>query len=256
MKFMDQLEGELQELRKYYDREALTRDKAFLAEPVLFYEQHSRQRRVSRMLEPCDVLLDLGCGNLRDLHLYAAKAKQIVGVDSSLQMLKEGLKKAESIKHRVDVVLADATQLPFRENCFDLVLCSEAIEHIPRWQEALRMVHLVLKDNGKLILTTPNLLSLYGLQKPIVERVAGGVVPYDNWKTWAKLRDALSGGFVIEEVYGACILPGHISHLFSKLVRYIMVDLLKIEERLCAAFPWRYLMYMLSLKARKLRKEK
>jgi demethylmenaquinone methyltransferase/2-methoxy-6-polyprenyl-1,4-benzoquinol methylase len=253
---MDQLEGELQELRNYYSKEALTRDKAFLAEPVLFYEQHTRQRIVSKMLERCDLLMDLGCGNFRDLHLYAAKAKQIVGVDFSPQMLKEGLKKAASIKHRVDVVVADATQLPFRECCFDLVLCSEAIEHIPRWQEALRMVHRVLKDNGKLILTTPNLLSLYGLQKPIVERVAGGVVPYDSWKTWSELRDALNDGFVIEETYGACILPGHISHFFSKLVRYMIVYLLRIEERLCAAFPWRYLMYMLSLKARKLQKEK
>lgn len=52
-------------------------------------------------------------------------------------------------------VQADVHRLPFRDETFDLVLCTEVLEHLHAPDSALREMHRVLKPRGKLILTTP-----------------------------------------------------------------------------------------------------
>jgi SAM-dependent methyltransferase len=49
---------------------------------------------------------------------------------------------------------------PFEDDHFDYVLCSEAIEHLPNQLHMLGECARVLRPGGKLLLTTPNLLSL------------------------------------------------------------------------------------------------
>lgn len=39
---------------------------------------------------------------------------------------------------------------------YDAIVMIEVIEHIPRWQEALKRVHDLLVDSGVLIISTPN----------------------------------------------------------------------------------------------------
>lgn len=52
-------------------------------------------------------------------------------------------------------IQADAYRLPFRDETFDTVLCTEVLEHTHSPQLALSEVHRVLKPGGKLLLTTP-----------------------------------------------------------------------------------------------------
>ncbi len=51
-------------------------------------------------------------------------------------------------------------RLPFESATFDIVLCVEGIEHVKNRHEMLDEFRRVLKPGGRLILTTPNLLSL------------------------------------------------------------------------------------------------
>ena len=50
--------------------------------------------------------------------------------------------------------------LPFPAESFDLVVCVEGIEHIENPHHLIREVRRVLKSDGKVVLTTPNVLSL------------------------------------------------------------------------------------------------
>ena len=52
--------------------------------------------------------------------------------------------------------------LPFADNFFDVVTCTEVIEHIENPRHLLREIHRVLKTKGRVIISTPNSLSLRG----------------------------------------------------------------------------------------------
>ncbi len=68
---------------------------------------------------------------------------------------------------RPDVV-ADVRWLPFRDRAFDTVVMTDVIEHIPVNNEliALKQIRRVLRNNGRLILSTPNHNPLYVLLDP------------------------------------------------------------------------------------------
>lgn len=110
-------------------------------------------------------VLDVGCG--RGLLLIGAakrlKKGKAIGVDVwSAQDLSNNRAdatianaKAEGVADRVKVETADARQLPFGANSFDIVLSSLAIHNIPHSQErakALREIARVLKPGGRVLI--------------------------------------------------------------------------------------------------------
>ncbi|MFA6064103.1 MAG: class I SAM-dependent methyltransferase [Gallionella sp.] len=52
-------------------------------------------------------------------------------------------------------VIASADRLPFRDDQFDCVLCTEVLEHVPDPVRVLEEFNRVLKPGGKVVLTTP-----------------------------------------------------------------------------------------------------
>lgn len=55
----------------------------------------------------------------------------------------------------LSLVIDDITMSYFPNNTFDLILCTEVIEHIPDSKAALREMHRIIKSGGTLILSTP-----------------------------------------------------------------------------------------------------
>jgi SAM-dependent methyltransferase len=51
-------------------------------------------------------------------------------------------------------------RLPYAEQSFDIVTCSEVIEHLENYRDLLRQVHRILKPGGLFVITTPNVLNL------------------------------------------------------------------------------------------------
>jgi SAM-dependent methyltransferase len=52
-------------------------------------------------------------------------------------------------------IMADAYRLPFGDGAFDVVLCTEVLEHLHTPAAALAEMYRVLRPDGKLLLTTP-----------------------------------------------------------------------------------------------------
>ncbi|GAI07822.1 unnamed protein product, partial [marine sediment metagenome] len=116
-----------------------------------------------------------------------------VGIDIS----EKAIKKSKERYPRFEYFVADATNLPFPENSFDYVICSEVIEHIPEDEKAISEVKRVLKNNGIFIITTPNWLSWYGLARKIAEKLfkkpfTANDQPIDNWSTPFSLKKKLT----------------------------------------------------------------
>jgi len=60
----------------------------------------------------------------------------------------------------VDVVDLNEGKLPYDSNFFDLVTFTEVIEHLENYRAIIREINRVLKPEGVLVITTPNVLNM------------------------------------------------------------------------------------------------
>ena len=60
----------------------------------------------------------------------------------------------------IDKVDLNTAPLPYADNTFDLVTCSEVVEHIENYRATFREIFRVLKPQGLAIFTSPNVINM------------------------------------------------------------------------------------------------
>ena len=91
-------------------------------------------------------LLDFGCGT-KPYKPYFTNIKEYTGVDFKIEGREEYQKEVD--------VFYDGKTIPFEDNSFDAILCTEVLEHVFNIEDLLKEFNRVLKENGKAIITTP-----------------------------------------------------------------------------------------------------
>ena len=183
-------------------------------------------------------ILIIGCGSGGDI---AIADQEVYALDLSLAAVVT-LKKAKRGNH---YLCGDATSLPFETESFDIIICSEVIEHIPDAKKVILEFHRVLKPDGKLLLTTPNWLSFYGLVRKLAETVTRKPVtsagqPVDNWYTFRTLARILSPEFTIIHRRGIWYFPptGKGMIVIPAVITYpIYIAFRPFEELLSRSLP-------------------
>lgn len=94
-------------------------------------------------------LLDLGCGAGENSVYFAQKGANCVAADYSPGMVEVALKLAAANGVNIQGCTANAMELDFADNTFDIVYASNLLHHIPEPAIALREMHRVLKPGGK-----------------------------------------------------------------------------------------------------------
>jgi len=102
-------------------------------------------------------VLDVGCGNCWTNQLFSKTSVEHFGIDISENALKRAEKKGVIVKK----VNLDSDPIPFEDNFFDLVLCSDIIEHTLYPENILREARRVLKEGGSLIVVVPNIAAWF-----------------------------------------------------------------------------------------------
>lgn len=99
-------------------------------------------------------ILDVGCG-VGTMSLYfAAQGAQVTGVDISPRAIAIAQAAAKDIGlHNVTFINGEVQK---GRGKYDLVLCSEIVEHVPDESGFLRLIQSNLRKGGTLILTTPS----------------------------------------------------------------------------------------------------
>tara|TARA_B110000902_G_scaffold89407_1_gene106237 strand:- start:223 stop:846 length:624 start_codon:yes stop_codon:yes gene_type:complete len=92
-------------------------------------------------------VLELGCGTGKNTKWLLEKAKQIIGLDFSQEMLKKAKEKISD--ESVIFKKADLTESWKIDNNFaDLITCSLTLEHLKNLNHVFNQARLKLKNNG------------------------------------------------------------------------------------------------------------
>ncbi len=101
--------------------------------------------------EPFNDLLDVGCGTGPMISLLSKKYpdKHYTGLDLTPAMIEEAKKK--NIPN-ANFIVGDAENLPFEDESFDAMICSNSIHHYPNPQAFFGGVRRCLRKGGRLII--------------------------------------------------------------------------------------------------------
>lgn len=136
-------------------------------------------------IEPNSKVLDIGCGNGRNILSIVDIAGNITGLDNSQKAVQDAQENLKAHQN-VEVVLGDAMNLPFEDKSFDFVILSMTLVNFADSKlKALQEMKRVAKDEGKVI------ISVYS-EKALPDRVA----MYDQ--VGAKIKDEKNGYIVFE----------------------------------------------------------
>ena len=111
------------------------------------------RKKVRKILEPLNpqYILDVAAGTA-DLSLVVSslQPKEIKGVDISEEMLKIGRRKvgAHGLSNMIELIQADAENLPFNNNYFDAVIVAFGVRNFENRNKGLREIFRVMKSNG------------------------------------------------------------------------------------------------------------
>jgi ubiquinone/menaquinone biosynthesis C-methylase UbiE len=112
-------------------------------------------------LNESGTMLDVGCGEGR--HIFGIMQNypemKCIGLDmddDSLVKAEEGYEFFESISNvGAEFLKGSAYSLPFQNNSLDLIVCSEVLEHLHDYNDAVKEIHRVLKPGGKFYASVP-----------------------------------------------------------------------------------------------------
>lgn len=108
-------------------------------------------------------ILDMGCGSGRHVGAFYERCRAtVIGADlnpDDLGAAVERLALHDSFSaHKGGswgLLAGDITRLPFEDQSFDLVLCSEVLEHIPNDAAAIAELLRILKPGCQLVVSVP-----------------------------------------------------------------------------------------------------
>lgn len=160
------------------------------------------------------LVLDAGCGTGWFSRLASLLGAKVVSLDVGHRLLSITAERADT-----STIQGDLQCLPFQDEVFDLIICSEVIEHVRFPKKALAELYRILKNRGFLLLTTPNRVWYFALLIANIFRLR----PYKGLENWLWIRDLGDRleelDFKIDKIIGFNIIPFFSPKLYN-LINY------------------------------------
>ncbi len=122
-------------------------------------------------------ILEVGCGNARNLIPFASAGFECYGVDFSFNMLQKAKEYAKKNHVRIRLIKAEMTHLPYDDGTFDYILHISSLHTLDSEEKrimALKEAYKVIKKGGLMLLTVWNRIQLRFIFKSRDVNVAWG----------------------------------------------------------------------------------
>lgn len=189
---------------KYYDEFSKNYDKP-RAHGYHAYLDEAEYECIKDLAMGKDVL-EVGCGTGLIMEKLGKDAASVTGIDISPGMLEHAKKRG------LNVMVADATAIPFADNSFDLVCSFKVLAHIPMIRRAIAQMVRVTRPGGMIAAEFYNANSFRFLTKVLrAGMVADGVSERDvfiRFDTLAEFRSYFPDDMKVTRICSArhCLL--------------------------------------------------
>jgi len=121
---------------------------------------------------------------------------RVVGLDVSLNMLRQAWQKTRAWASRLDWVWQEASLLPFSDEVFDAVTCLEALEFLPSPRGSLQEMARVLRPGGMLLISNrvgrdalffPGRIFRAGQLRKMLESLSLDPIRFSRWQEYYDL---------------------------------------------------------------------
>ncbi len=161
------------------------------------------------------ICLDAACGignNINTLRRYFQKVVALDKSGKAIEFAKKWHRKHTPVA--VSFTIGNLESLSFKDNFFDCVVCTEALEHVSDYDAVLREIFRVTKPGGYVILSFQNHLNLSALLKFLFEKTYkknwdvwgthGHEEGYENYLTCFQVKRSIKKiGFILVKEFGA-----------------------------------------------------
>lgn len=125
----------------------------FLDNPIRRLIQPPTELIEKLAVNPNDVVVDFGCGPGYYTIELAKKAKKVVAVDLSSEMLKKAQRKAENAGLKnIEFLQSDGKSLQLEESSVNMILLVTVYHEVGESEVVLKEFGRVLKPEGKLVI--------------------------------------------------------------------------------------------------------
>ncbi len=125
-------------------------------ETVLDHFRRRRAKYAGRFLKNNDKILDIGCGNGRFLqHLLKYGDFQLYGTELESNSAKRAARVPE-----INLEIGHLTKNTFEKESFEVITMFHVFEHLTEPKKTLEIISNIIKNNGTLIISFPNISSL------------------------------------------------------------------------------------------------
>lgn len=126
-------------------------------------------------------VLELASGTGVNFPLYQA-VERVTAIEPNQDMIDRSMMKIQQSAVPIEIVKANAEQLPFEDNSFDTVVATLALCTIPNTEKVLSEIKRVCKPEGKILL-----LEHVRLKNPLLAKLQDWLTPF-----WRKICDGCS----------------------------------------------------------------
>lgn len=181
------------------------------------FGSYARNRDLPNFFKSGETVLDVGCGDgTVGFFLQSKTGVNVTGIDISQEAVNKA--KAKGINARI---CSSEEKFPFANNSFDKVFWGDNIEHLFDPSSTILEIRRVLKKEGKLILSCPNL----GYWRYRIHFLLNGGLPDTEWTgfpswEWTHIR-----------FFNLKILTDFImSHGFKKITKIIGISERRLDK--------------------------